>query len=58
MHYPEKILKQKIDKNGYCIVRLSKDGKLKDFKVHRLVLIVFNPIENMDRLQVNHIDGE
>lgn len=33
------------------------NGKKKTFRVHRLVLMSFKPITNMDNLQVNHIDG-
>lgn len=32
-------------------------GKYKRKLVHRLVLMTFNPVENMENLQVNHIDG-
>ena len=33
------------------------DGKKKTFRAHRLVLMAFNPINNSDELEVNHIDG-
>lgn len=29
----------------------------KTFRVHRLVMMAFNPIDNMENLEVNHIDG-
>lgn len=32
-------------------------GRGKKYLVHRLVLITFNPIENYEKLQVNHKDG-
>lgn len=54
-HYvPERIVKQRKDKNGYCIATLyDKEGQRKDWKVHRLVAITF--ISNPDNLpQVNH----
>lgn len=42
----------------YQIINFSTiDGKKKTFRAHRLVLMAFNPIDNMDDLQVNHIDG-
>lgn len=42
----------------YQIINLSKlDGSKRTFRVHRLVMMAFNPIENMDELEVNHIDG-
>ena len=58
MWYPERLLSQKTDKDGYKIVALQKDRKRKDWKVHRLVLWTFNPIEDWEKLQVNHIDGD
>lgn len=36
---------------------MTIDGKKRTFRTHRLVLMAFNPIENMDKLEVNHIDG-
>ena len=30
-------------KNGYCTVKLSKNGKAKEYKVHRLVALAFIP---------------
>ena len=48
------------DRKGteYQIINLSKlDGKKKTFRVHRLVMMAFNPVENMDELEVNHLDG-
>lgn len=33
-------------------------GKKKTFRAHRLVLMAFNPVENMSQLEVNHIDGD
>jgi hypothetical protein len=42
---------------GYLQIVLSKKGKNKTFKIHRLVAIVF--IENVKNLQdVNHKDGD
>ena len=47
-----------IDKDGYDRVRLTlSNGKRRNFPVHRLVLTNFNPVSNMENLQVNHIDG-
>lgn len=39
------------DKNGYCRCYIGKT-----YKVHRAILETFNPIENSEHLQVNHID--
>jgi hypothetical protein len=52
----ERILKQQIDKFGYCKVGLCKDGKHYYFKAHRLVAIAFIPnYEN--KPEINHKDG-
>lgn len=43
---------------NYQIINLSKlDGSKRTFRAHRLVMMAFNPVENMDELEVNHIDG-
>ena len=46
-------------KTGYYEVGLSTEAmKRKWFLVHRLVLTVFNPVEGMEELEVNHIDED
>ena len=53
-----KILSPQLDKNGYEKVQMmSDDGKRHRYSVHRLILENFNPVEGMDKLQVNHKDG-
>ena len=52
----EKILRPCKDGNGYLYVVLFENGKYKLYKVHRLVLSTFSPIENSHELQVNHIN--
>ena len=53
----EKILRNVLYKNGYLYVSLSKDGKVKRFKVNRLVAEAF--IENPYNLPItNHKDGD
>lgn len=48
----------KIDSNHrYCRVSLVINGKSKSFALHRLLMMTFCPIENMENLEVNHIDG-
>lgn len=42
------------DRKGYTITHLSKNGKVKTLQVHRLVLLCFNPINEIKC--VNHID--
>lgn len=39
--YKERILRQRKDKDGYMKVTLSKNGKLKEWMVHRLVALTF-----------------
>ena len=53
-----KIIKHNITKNGYAIVRLSKEHKQKAFSVHRLVAIHHIENNKKERDQVNHIDGD
>lgn len=45
-HYPERLLKLRTYKIGYKYVGLSKDGKVRKFKVHRLVAQAFIPNPN------------
>lgn len=53
-----RFLSTHLDKDGYVKVRLvSFDGR-HTYSVHRLLLENFKPIDNMDKLQVNHIDGD
>lgn len=54
----DKILKPDTDRYGYKIITLCKNGKHKKVKLHRLVLKVFNQIEDDINYQVNHIDGD
>ena len=52
-----KILKQKKDKHGYVVVILSKKGKKKDKRVHRLILEAFvGPLP--DGMVTRHLDGD
>ena len=54
----QRFLDTVVDKYGYLKVRLvSTDGGRHRYSVHRLVLENFNPVDGMDKLQVNHIDG-
>ena len=49
--------KHRIDKQGYHLIGLWKDGTQHMELVHRLVMTTFNPNKNYKKLQVNHIDG-
>ena len=56
VHVKEKILKPCTNKKGYLFVRLSKNNKGHEGKVHRLVAQAF--IDNpKNKPQVDHIDG-
>lgn len=46
-----------VDRHGYKEVLFSYYSKSKNMLVHRLVLSTFKPVPNMDKLQVNHKDG-
>jgi hypothetical protein len=45
------------DGNGYLTVKLRIDNKSKNFKIHRLLAMLFIPNFN-NKEQVNHIDGD
>lgn len=50
-----KIMKQRLDKDGYCKIGLMQNGKQKTMQVHRLIAMTFLP--NPEELpQVNHKD--
>ena len=51
---PECILSPAHDKNGYTYLRLSKKGKSKTFKVHRIILYTFKGESDKD---INHKNG-
>lgn len=54
----KKYMAVSLDKDGYEKVCLTAiDGHRHRFSVHRLVLENFSPIDNMEKFQVNHIDG-
>jgi len=55
-HVKEKYIAWKTKKNGYKFLQLWRNGKSKNFYIHRLVAKHF--IENPSELdEVNHIDG-
>lgn len=49
------IISPRIDRGGYVIVHLTKDGDRKSKKVHRLVASAFHS-DYSDDLQVNHLN--
>lgn len=50
------IMRQYTDRCGYLTTRLSKNKKRKTVFVHVLMMRTFNPVPNMEKLEVNHID--
>lgn len=54
----EKILSPFKTWKGYLRVNLCRNGKRKNYAVHRLVLSTFNPVDDSESLQVNHIDED
>ena len=51
----EKILKLQLHRTGYLLVKLCKEGKKRNYKVHRLVAQAFIPNPD-NKSQVNHRD--
>ena len=50
-------IKKSIDKDGYENIQLNTNGKMKNFKVHRLLAICFFPHnDNLDKIQIDHIN--
>lgn len=51
-------LKKKVERDGYVRVSLmKKDGGTTYIQLHRVLMQAFRPTKNMEKLQVNHIDG-
>lgn len=53
-----KVLKLFPNKHGYLRVRLVKDKKAFGTGIHRLVMMAFCPVDGMNKLEVDHIDGD
>jgi len=52
-----KFLSPQLDKDGYEKVQMmSTDGKRHRYSVHRLIMENFKPVDNMENLQVDHVD--
>ena len=51
-------IKKKVKCDGYIRVSLMKKcGGTTYVQLHRVLMMAFCPVENMNQLQVNHIDG-
>ena len=55
--YKGKVLATSFDRRGYVNAYLSKEGKDKRVRIHRLVAYAFIYNEN-EKPQVNHLDGD
>lgn len=53
-----RVLKPQADIEGYERVNLHKEGLIKNISIHRLVLMSFVPVDGMDKLEIDHIDGD
>jgi len=51
-----RILKTKTNKAGYETISITYNKKLYYYLIHRLVLIVFNPVDNLNSFDVHHKD--
>lgn len=57
-HYSKRYMKTSIDKDGYRTISLRNNNNgYSHFGIHRLLMIAFHPIENMEEMSVDHIDG-
>ena len=54
----DRILKNSVSSNGYLFITLYKNGESKIYRIHRLVMENFSPLENMKELEVNHLDED
>lgn len=55
-----RVLKQTLKKGdgqGYCQIELKRDGVRQYWRVHRMVMITFRPINNFKEFQVDHVNG-
>lgn len=52
-----KELERSVHRDGYIMVSLSRGGRTAKHRVHRLVMLAFEPIDGCGELDVNHKDG-
>jgi len=55
--YSNRLLRPSIDKDGYLYCGLYINNHSYNFRIGRLVLMTFKPIENPENFQANHLDG-
>lgn len=52
-----RIMKGRINRNGYKQYTFTKDGKSSTKEAHRLILMSFHPIYNYKKMYTNHKNG-
>lgn len=52
-----RVLKGTVQADGYVRITIRNEQGRRNMRVHRLVLQTFNPVENCQDLEVNHING-
>lgn len=55
--FQSKAISKITNESGYVLATLCVDGRKKQFRVHRLVLMAFSPNALESNLDVNHING-
>ena len=56
--FSKKFLKPRYDKDGYHVVGLAcRDGSIHTTRIHRLMLMVFDPQMGFQNLVCNHMNG-
>lgn len=57
-YFSKKYMKVKEDKDGYFALSLKNNNNgYSKFGIHRLLMITYFPIDNMENMQVNHKNG-
>lgn len=51
-----RLLSPTLNSYGYPQIGFNENGARKNYLVHRLVMLAFQPIENPDDFEVNHMD--
>lgn len=55
---PGRKIKHRVDSHGYKYVTFTNEQKqVKSYRIHRLLMMIFRPVNNMENLVVNHLDG-
>lgn len=53
----KRVLKPATKKGYLCVVLSSENNKPKQMFLHRLLMITFNPVDNMENLKVDHLNN-